>query len=136
MDCKIEEMIGLTFTSIENIDDEELIFKTDQYGFRFYHEYGCCESVEINDIIGDLDDLIGSPILRAEERTSHDEHPENCDVTSLYDDDNSFTWTFYEFATIKGSVTVRWLGQSNGYYSEAVDLEKITYKDGWNERTR
>jgi hypothetical protein len=114
---KVSDLVGLTLASVEVAGNgEEMFFvTTDGRRFVFYHDQDCCESVEINDIVGDLSDLVGHPLLRAEERSEDATADRAC-----YDD--SGTWTFYEFATNKGSVTVRWLGISNGYYSESVDL--------------
>ena len=75
--------------------------------------------MQINDVCGDLTDLIGVPLVQAEEATS--ESPPD-DVSAPEYEPESQTWTFYKFATIKGSVTIRWLGQSNGYYSESVNM--------------
>ena len=85
-----------------------------------YHSQGCCENVYVEDIIGDLENLIGSPILQSEEATSN-ENPEGIKPECQ----DSFTWTFYKFATIKGYVTIRWYGSSNGYYSESVNFEQV-----------
>lgn len=67
--------------------------------------------------VGDISDLIGAPIARAEVVES-----EGGDPAPEYPD--SWTWTFYKLATIKGEVVMRWLGESNGYYSESVDFER------------
>jgi hypothetical protein len=108
-------MLGKTMIDVKKSD--ELLFTSDDgKKFKFYHYQDCCESVYIEDVVGDLSDLIGSPILVAEEVDNIDE-PKN-----YIHDDSSYTWTFYKFGTAKGSVTVRWLGTSNGYYSESVDF--------------
>ena len=111
----IPELMGKTMIDVRNKDDEELVF-TDTAGnkYIFYHQQDCCESVVIDDICGELEDLIGSPIVQAEE-TWNNEETGFCE---------SETWTFYKFATAKGYVTVKWFGSSNGYYSESVDFRE------------
>ncbi len=81
--------------------------------FWLVHEQDCCESVNIESIVGDLSDLEGEPILLAEESTREATKAEAAD---------SGTWTFYKFATRKGYVDIRFFGESNGYYSERVDF--------------
>lgn len=119
MYTQFNDLIGKTFTEVTTTDDaSELLFvAATGERYKFYHYQDCCESVGIEDIIGDLSDLIGAPLLMAEE-VSNDDAPE-------LPNEESYTWTFYKFATIKGYVTVRWLGTSNGYYSEAVNFMKL-----------
>jgi hypothetical protein len=121
MYVNFEDLIGKTLTKIDKTNDEILFYcEGEDDVYKMYHSQDCCESVSIEDIAGDLDDLIGSPILRATEDSSS-ENPEG--VNMSYQD--SFTWTFYNIATIKGHVTIRWYGESNGYYSESVDFCRV-----------
>ena len=113
--AKIEDMGGKVFTSVRGeVGGDMLVFENNTERFVFFHAQDCCESVDINDIIGDLQDLVGEPLLIAEEVNGATEPDvEHCE---------SYTYTFYKFATRKGYVDVRWLGESNGYYSEGVNL--------------
>ena len=109
-------MLGKTFVQVTgSVGGYEMLFETaDGERFMFAHQQNCCESVDINDIVGDLQDLCGTPLLVAEEVSGATE-PD----AEHYE---SYTYTFYKFATRKGYVDVRWLGESNGYYSEGVSL--------------
>ena len=84
---EIKELIGNTFTFVGESTEklgkgswsdtaEGLVFKNSEEGYIFYHEQDCCEDVHIDDICGDLSDLIGSPIIRAEERSESGEEDE------------------------------------------------------------
>jgi len=121
----LDDLRGKTFTKVyvkEDSDGDrtELIFENDEFKFTFLHEEDCCEHVYIEDIVGDLNDLVGKPLDIVEE-VEYDRDFNPPDVEPVSGD--SFTWTFYKFATIKGYVDVRWLGESNGYYSEGVDFK-------------
>ena len=112
------QMLGKTCVHVTGaVGKFDLLFETaNGERFMFAHQQDCCERVDINDIVGDLEDLVGEPLLVAEQVEG--ETP--VDFTER--DHESVTWTFYKFATRKGYVDVRWLGESNGYYSEGVDL--------------
>lgn len=79
----------------------------------------------VEDICGDLSDIEGSEILLAEEVVHDNENPENLEMPPC---DDSYSWSFYKLSTIKGSVTIRWFGTSNGWYSESVDFVRIKDK--------
>jgi hypothetical protein len=98
-----------------SLADEEIVFvTTDGKRFRMYHEQGCCESVYIEDIAGDIQSLIGQEVLEAYESSNSSDPPAN--------DDDYYTWTFYRLRTARETVVIRWYGVSNGYYSESVSF--------------
>ena len=116
-----ETLLGKTLVSIEGGGEggNSLIFTTtEKERFKLFHYQNCCESVYIEDIIGDLQGLIGEPLLVAEQVNGAGCPP-------LYKHEESFTWTFYKLDTRKGGVTIRWYGSSSDYYSDSVDLIKL-----------
>lgn len=121
MHSEVEEILGKTIVKIEQTSDKYgdndciIFYMSDGTVYEQYHVQDCCESVMIEDICGNLDDLIGSPLLQAEETSNSKENTDRAE---------SETWTFYKFATVKGYVTIRWYGESNGYYSESVTFCK------------
>lgn len=116
----ISVLMGKTLTSITgaNTDSDIIVFEcSDGAKYKMYHSQDCCENVSIEDTNGDTADLIDSPILLAEESSSN--------MSKFKQTSESETWTFYRLATINGYVDIRWIGRSNGYYSEGVNFEQI-----------
>ena len=126
---KFSDLVGVTVTKITVGEDKDAIdfFLEDGREFSLYHYQNCCESVTVEDICGDLTDIENSQILLAEEVVSE----KNPDSTKEPDPYNSCTWTFYKLSTIKGSVTIRWYGESNGHYSESVSFGEKGKRPNW-----
>lgn len=119
----IDLLLGETITEITGAQkgSTEIRFKTKSgRKFLMYHQNNCCETVDVDDVVGDVLDLIGYPILKAEESTP------SLPGKNYYD---SYTWTFYHLATVRGYVDIKWFGSSNGYYSEDVSFEETTTID-------
>ncbi len=115
----VDVLVGKTITHIFGLEKGSglVTFLTDDgVEYQMIHDQSCCENVEIEDITGDVGDLIGYPLLMASERSNYDDEVPGVDVS----DYESYTWSFYRFATIQGTVVIRWLGTSNGCYSEKV----------------
>ena len=110
---KIEDILGRTIKKIEHNEDEFVMTLENGDVAQLYHIQNCCESVTLADISGDVEDLLHSPLTMATMEENTEAEPES---------DSYATWTFYKFATINGYVTLRFVGESNGYYSESVDF--------------
>ena len=138
-EISFETLKGKTLNDIKIEKDEVFFFTTGEEEFKLFHSQDCCENVSVEEVIGDIKDLLDHPILLAEEVSS--ENPDEATLekrkaewvaegTEYYSTFESFlrsryeseTWTFYKISTIKGSVTIRFYGSSNGYYSERVSF--------------
>ena len=116
---KLEDIVGLELVEVAGgqVGDEEITFKfSDGNIVKMFHDQDYCGSVSINDIDGDIQDLVGGIVTQFDETSNSD------DGEPPHEYSDSWTWTFYNIATTKGFVNIRWLGESNGYYSEGVTV--------------
>lgn len=102
-----------TLKEIEIGEDFVFFTTTDDDCFSLYHSQDCCEYVSIYDTIGDVENILNAEILHCDE--SNDEPIDNFQYTN-----DSHTWSIYTITTEKGTFVIRFLGESNGYYSERV----------------
>lgn len=121
----LKALLGKTLTSCEGakVGGTDIVFDSaDGKRFHMYHQQDCCEGVSIDRVEGDIQTIIGSPILTALESVTNDP-PEDADKNEWRE---SATWTEFTITTAKGEVKIRWLGESNGYYGEGVDFNDVT----------
>jgi hypothetical protein len=109
--CNLEEIVGKTPVAIDNKGTEVHFRMSDGSHYVMTHIQSCCENVSVEDIAGDLNDLLNHPISLAEQRSNR--------VEIEYGDAQ---WTFYELQGPGGYATIRWYGTSNGYYGTGVDF--------------
>lgn len=130
---KFEELKGKTLVKIERVwdthngEDVEVLRLTDseQNIYELYHDQGCSESVCIESICGDISDIINQELVLAEE-VIHEQNVQPPEISGMSSGQNSFSWTFYKLETVMGGITIRWVGESNGYYSEKVDFRLVS----------
>lgn len=119
MEVSIKALKGKKIVDIKGLDAGSGLVEfvcADGTEYTMYHDQDCCESVYISDVEGDVSDLLGSVVVVAESVDSSEQPAPPGDYV------DSYTWTFYRIATVKGFVVIRWLGESNGYYSESVTI--------------
>jgi hypothetical protein len=121
MDSNLD-IAGKGIITVKRKSDEIVFFCSDGSMYRMYYDPDCCASCYIEDVNGDLSELEGEVLLSAYESTNSDDPP-------LYEGEESYTWTFYVLRNAKTTVTIRWYGSSNGYYSESASFEKL--RDNW-----
>lgn len=114
---KIKDLVGRILCAVEQVGENIELTLIDKIKCFLTPSSDCgtgCEvTVWLQDINGNLEDLVGSVLLQAEESNN---------TATLEENLSECTWTFYRFATHKGSVVFRWCGQSNGYYSESAEF--------------
>ncbi len=117
-------LIGKTLECVEinECQDEIYFCCTDGEAFRAYHMQDCCERVSIHDTSVSLQDLIGSLIVESSATRDDENWPSDVEKSKWTE---SFTWTTHRLKSASGvEVVVRWLGESNGYYSESVYFQR------------
>ena len=118
-ECTLSVMLGKTLAKVENLDGDRVLFTLDDGSqFNAYHLQDCCEDVNVHSIVGNLDDIIGVPLITVETSTFKNCTPSELSAECV--EEESFTWTLHTLATERGRVVIRWLGTSNGYYGESV----------------
>jgi hypothetical protein len=123
-DVGIGELAGKFVTQVcvnDNLGYESVDFHvTTPLGkdviYHMYHPQDCCENVTIEEVHGGgFSDLVSEVIVEAREDTRDDADYRGGEAM----------WTFYTLRTNDTTLTIRWYGQSNGYYGIGVQVDRF-----------
>jgi hypothetical protein len=116
---EFSDLVGEVLDAVDIDREENQILLTTRSGRKFlvYHEQDCCETVAISTQDGSFDNLIGKPIVEARDFA--------VDTGESEGDYDSQTTTTLVFRVDDQTVISRWIGDSNGYYSESVDIAEL-----------
>ena len=123
-----EGLLGQVMMDINvSSDKAEVTFEmSNGRTYKVFHEHELCEKVYIESMSGVLyggfDNLLGTPLLLAESESGV--------YSTTEPDHKEKTGTTFTFTTIKGSVTICWVGIDCGTGNEVVGL----FQDGVNLR--
>lgn len=121
-DKVLASVVGEVLAYVDTDEKGEWIRLTTQSGrvIEIYHNQDCCEHVRIESTEGSWLDLIGKVVVEASgtyvESKGDGFYQYDCTKTKLV------------FRVDDATVISRWIGESNGYYSESVDFAEITQK--------
>ncbi len=106
------ELVGKTIYKIDigETKSDITFYTKENKMYKLYHIQECCETVVIEDINGDLNDLLNTEILKASINKNKK--------------DSYIKYAFYNIATIKGYVTLRWY-KEKGNYSDMVTFSEV-----------
>ena len=119
---EFKELKGKIIKKIEKVENgdggDAIKFTTDLHDiYLLTHLQDCCEDVYLESITGDINNVLNNPIISADVIEGECKWDDKGDIHS--------TFVFYEIKTVKGLITIRFNGSSNGNYSEKAELYKI-----------
>ena len=126
MELTDKEAFARRILAIEGLEqgseEVKIVFENGDY-ITQYHRMDCCEWVRVEQVDGNVEKHIGAMYQGLDEKVlTMDELPPEQLPTSP---NGSLTATFYTLKTSKGYLDWRWVGESNGYYSESVDCKLV-----------
>lgn len=126
----MDQLVGKTIRAVDleggRYDGiQTVVIVCEDCAFETAHSQDCCEYVRVYDMIGDPKSLIGQKVTNCYFIES-DKWPDDIKqgtIDEMFVD--SFTWTTQIIQTESTEVKIRWLGESNGWYSEGIYFRRI-----------